>query len=88
MIPVPPLPAGSMDDPQSQPLRLELDVKALNVQSLLLQAAAHNAAVQLGMPILAEYMLFGTENTFLPNVPASLEGDACILIVYYFTSQR
>ena len=81
MIPVAPLPAGSTDGPESQPLRLELDVKALNVQSLLLQAAAHNAAVQLGMPNLAEHMLFGTENTFLLNVPASLEGDACILIV-------
>ncbi len=44
VLPVPPLP----DSSESEPLRLELDLRLLNVQQLLLQAAAHHAVVQLG----------------------------------------
>ena len=47
VIPVPLLPGHSESDSES--LRLELNPAALNMQELLLQAAAQNAAVQLGM---------------------------------------
>lgn len=47
VIPVPLLPGHFESDSES--LRLELNPAALNVQELLLQAAAQNAAIQLGM---------------------------------------
>ena len=46
VIPVPLLPGHSASDSES--LKLELRPAAMNVQDLLLQAAAQNAAVQLG----------------------------------------
>ena len=56
MISVPLLPVHS--ESGSESLRLELDPAELNVQDLLLQAAAHNAAVQLGKcPCLPVHLL-------------------------------
>ena len=51
VIPVPLLPHHSESDSKS--LRLELNPAALNLQDLLLQAAAQNAAIQLGMQLYA-----------------------------------
>jgi len=48
VISVPDLPGDSGPQLESEPQRLELDLKALNVQQLLLQAAGQHAIVQLG----------------------------------------
>ncbi len=48
VISVPELLEDSRAHAESEPLRLELDLKALNVQQLLLQAAGQHAVVQLG----------------------------------------
>ena len=49
VISVPELLEDSRAHVESEPLRFELDVQALNVQQLLLQAAGQHAVVQLGM---------------------------------------
>ena len=51
VIPVPLLPGHS--EAESKPLGLELNPAALNVQELLLQAAAQNAAIQIGRQCVA-----------------------------------
>ena len=49
MIAVPPLSGHSAAEADSEHLRLELNLKALDVQRLLLEAAGQHALIQLGM---------------------------------------
>lgn len=57
MISVPPLPGHSAAEADCEHLRLELNLKALDVQHLLLQAAGQHALIQLGMSCLSQTLV-------------------------------
>ena len=55
VISVPELLEDSRAHVESEPVKFELDLKALNVQQLLLQAAGQHATVQLGTSDLTQF---------------------------------
>lgn len=57
---VPELLKDSRAHVESEPMRFELDLKALNVQQLLLQAAGQHAIVQIGTSDLTQSAVTGS----------------------------